>query len=50
MWDLTMTKWSGKERDLNLFSLSYIWMKGKAGVEEERHIGKRGKGRGINGY
>ena len=45
-----MTKWRGKERDLNLFSLSYIWLKKKAGREDERKIGKRGKGSGINGF
>ena len=26
-----MAKWRGKERDVNLFSLPYIWMKGKEG-------------------
>ena len=45
-----MTKWRGKERDLNLFSLPYIWMKKKAGREDERKIEKRGKGSGINGF
>ena len=45
-----MTKWCGKERDLNLFSLSYIWMKGKVGREEERKTGKRWEVRGINGF
>ena len=45
-----MTKWRGKERDLNLFSLSYIWMKRKAKGKEERKIRKRWVGRGINGF
>ena len=38
-------------REINKFKfifLSYIWMKGKAGREDERKIGKRGKGSGIN--
>lgn len=45
-----MTKWRGKERDLNLFSLFYIWMKGKARRKDERKFGKRGKQSGVNGF
>lgn len=30
--------------------LYFIWIKGKAGREEERTIGKRGDERGINGF
>ena len=44
-----MTKWHGKERDLNLFLFLYL-DEGTGGEIRGEKIGKRWEGRGINGF